>query len=127
MDSRTQKNITPTVAYHKVIAAAGVNATLVSAGAIRVHSLLLTNTTAAVKFVKIYNKATAPSEADTPILTLSIPANGNRDLDPEYGMLLSLGFGYRITGAAADADTTAVSAGDVILNTVYRVLDERGD
>jgi hypothetical protein len=37
------------------------------------------------------------------------------------GLYLNLGIGYAITGAAADNDTTAVAAGDIVgLNVIYK-------
>jgi len=54
--------------------AATTNATSAKASAGEVHVILATNTTATVKYLKLYNKASAPTVGtDTPILTIALP------------------------------------------------------
>ena len=113
----------PTILPHKAIAAATTNSTLVLTGARRLVGGAVHNVSAAVKYFKLYNKATAPTVGtDTPILTIAIPAGQTiyiGDCIGIYALPFSLGLGYGITGAAADADTTALTAGDVIVNLTY--------
>jgi hypothetical protein len=99
----------------KVATTASTNATLVKATQGCITSIALSNTTAALKYLKLYSKATAPVVGtDVPIFTLAIPANGNLVWDTPMGMTIATGIGYGITGAVAEADTTATAANDVV-------------
>lgn len=97
----------------RVVAAATTNVTLVKDAPSVLSGFLLTNLSAAAKYVKIYDKATAPVLAtDTPVATIALPAGAVATFPVDLG--LTKGFGYAITGAAADDDATAVAANDVI-------------
>lgn len=105
-----------------VSAAASTNATVAKGSAGDVISITATNTTASLKYLKIYNKATAPTVGtDTPVLTIPLqPSNVPTTISVPGGLYCSAGIGYALTGAAADADTTALVAGDVVgVNVVY--------
>jgi hypothetical protein len=83
------------------------------------HTVLIANTTAAVKYVKFYDKATAPTVGtDTPAATIAAPASTTFVL-ALANLPFRSGIGFGITGAAGDSDTTAVAAGDIILTLVY--------
>lgn len=98
----------------RVKAAATTNSTLVKAAAGNVYGWQLCNTTAAAKFFKWYNKATAPTVGtDTPVMTVLIPATGCTSWESSIGIAFSLGSGYGITGAVADTDATATAIDDV--------------
>lgn len=101
--------------------AATTNATSGKASAGTVHSYEAYNTTAAVKYLKLYNKASAPTVGtDTPVRTIAIPPNGRVHGTFPSGFYMGTGIAYALTGAAADADTTALAAGDVVgLNIDY--------
>ena len=101
--------------------AAGTNATLAKASAGRVYRLTALNTTASAKFIKFYNKATAPVPGtDTPVWTEALPV-GRTDLSFDgVGYSFATGIGFALTGAVPDADTTALAAGDIVaLNLGY--------
>lgn len=105
----------------KLISAASTNATSVSAVAAQVYSLQVINFNAAARYLKLYNKASAPTVGtDVPVQTLAIPPNsttgGGFVLPIGVGMEFTTGFAFAITTAAADADTGAVAAGEVIVN-----------
>ena len=99
----------------RVVAAASTNSSLVKgAAAGTLEELALFNTTAAAIYVKFYDKATAPTVGtDAPAFTLQIPANGSVIIGSSLGKPFANGIGYGITGAAADSDTTAVTAGSI--------------
>jgi len=101
-------------------AAATVNATLVRAGAGRVYEINGQNAKAAVVYLKLYDKATAPTVGtDVPVYTLACPASGPFRFDLG-GFQFTLGIGYGLTTDAADAGTTALLAADVLgLNIAY--------
>lgn len=99
----------------RVNSAATTNALLIRAGKCSVGSLMLSNTGAAVAFVKLYDKATAPAVGtDVPVLTVPIAANGMLVVSGAFlGVPFELGLALSITNLGPDADTTAVAAGQV--------------
>lgn len=101
--------------------AATTNATSVKASAGDLFKIVGNNTTATKRYLKLYNKASAPTVGtDTPVLTLPLPGSAAFDISITAGYYFSTGIAFAITGAAADADTTAVVAGDIeCLNLVY--------
>lgn len=104
----------------KVLSAATTNATSVKASAGTIFGFVLSNTSAAYKFFKVYAKASAPVVGtDVPIATWGIPANDSVVFASDVGMAVGTGIAYAITGASADADATAVAVGDVVGNIIY--------
>lgn len=102
------------MSLRKVASAATTNSTLVFAGKRNLDRISLYNSTAAVKWFKVYDKATAPVVGtDVPIATLAIPANGALNLS-NLKLQVALGLGFGITGAVADNDTTATAINDVV-------------
>jgi hypothetical protein len=102
--------------------AATTNATSVKASAGTLFSFAVSNVNAAARFLKFYNKASAPTVGtDIPILVVPVAANGMQwGSFADLGMRFSTGIAFAITGAGADSDATAVAAGDVkvVLNYV---------
>lgn len=99
----------------KVLSAASTNATNLKGTAGRIYGYHLVNTSASVKYVRLYNKATAPTVGtDSPAAVIPIPANGSVIVDHTVPMSFATGMGYSITGSFADLDATAVAAGEVI-------------
>jgi len=115
--------VTPTSSSNTVAAqaAASTNSTLVKNGAGNLLTVALTNMTAAAKYFKLYNKASAPTVGtDTPVQTIPIPANSIVVFEyGPVGMRFGTGIGFGITGAMADADTTALAANDVKVHLTY--------
>jgi hypothetical protein len=98
----------------RVASAASTNATSVKASAGQVYGWYLFNTTATLKFFKLYDLAAAPTVGtSTPVITIPLPPNGGAVVNWHYGIPFPTGIAYAITGAVADADTTAVAANDV--------------
>jgi hypothetical protein len=105
-----------------VSAAASTNATVVKAAAGRVYMIRGYNAAAAVRYLKIYNKATAPTVGtDTPILTFALKPSDNFDIDFQaIGYYFATGIGFALTTGSADADTGALTAADVVgMNVIY--------
>lgn len=103
-------------------AAAGVNATLVKNAPGRLFRLIGRNNAAAIRYLKLYDKASAPTVGtDVPVLTLPLAASANFDIAfGELGHHFATGIGYALTVNGADADTTALTAADVLaLNVIY--------
>lgn len=102
-------------------AAASTNATLVKDGRTALKGIQGYNAAGTARYLKLYNGTAEPTVGtDTPVKTIYLPATTAFALDFPHGYDFSLGLGFAITGAAADADTTACSAGDVLcLNVDY--------
>lgn len=99
---------------------ATTNGALILTGTSGLQALWATNIGAGAAFVKLYNKATAPTVGtDVPEMIITVPAAvagvpGTIEVTPGFnGYRFALGLGIAITGAVADADTTAVAAGQV--------------
>lgn len=94
---------------------ATTNGALILTGTSGLQAFWASNTGATAAYVKLYNKATAPTVGtDVPEMVITVPATGQVELTPGFnGYRFPLGLGIAITGAAADSDTTAVAAGQV--------------
>lgn len=104
----------------RLVSAATTNATSVKATAGRVYGWQFSNTTAAYKYVKLYNSAAAPTVGTTAITdTIAIPPNSSVTWSTTIGVHYSAGIALATTGAAADADTTVLAANDVIGQLFY--------
>lgn len=101
-------------------AAATTNATVAKASAGDLHVITGYNAAASVRYIKVYNKATAPTVGtDTPVLTYALAASSTFNID-SGGFYCSAGISYAMTTGAADADTGALTLADVVgLNVTY--------
>lgn len=106
---------------HHLISAASTNATSVKASAGSVNNIIVNNLNAAVRYFKLYNKASAPTVgADTPVLTLAIPAGGTLAIDlGSRGLRLTTGIAYALTTGITVADTGAVAASEHAVHISY--------
>lgn len=100
--------------------AASTNGALIITGSSGLGFFYATNIGATVAYVKLYNKATAPTVGtDSPEMTIPIPAAvagvaGATPMPSGFnGARFPLGLGIAITGAYADTDTTAVALNQV--------------
>lgn len=107
----------------RLLSAATTNATSLKASAGTLYALYVVNLNAAVRYLKFYNKASAPTVgSDTPVMTLPIPASTTGagfvwNMDP--GWSFSTGIAYATTTGVADADTGAVAANEIIIAGIY--------
>lgn len=122
--SSTSVTTTPTTVSNSLrLATAGTNAVLANGASTKLFSGHVFNFTGTVLYVKLYNKATAPTVGtDLPVMT--IPCEAGKltpipDLGP-LGQTFSLGLGYAMTTNAADNDTAAVAAGSLRLNLNWK-------
>lgn len=123
----------PTGLMHSRAATADTNLVLVAAAAVvganttpiplNITELQIFNNTAAAKFIKFYDKATAPviaSDAALIKLRLILPASGSIIVSSFSGLgNFTAGIGYCMTGAVGDADATVLVANDVMMNLRY--------
>lgn len=91
-----------------------------------VYGMWVTNTATTTRFLKFYD-ATAASVTvgtTTPMVTVGVPGNTSDDISGVFntggmGIKFATAISVAATTAAADADTGAPSAGDVIVNIFY--------
>jgi hypothetical protein len=116
----TTAAVKPTSVSRIPSAAGSVNATSAKAAAGEVWLANGYNAKAAVVYLKIYNKATAPTVGtDTPFVTLAIPALSTFNFEIN-GLEMDTGIGYGFTTDATDNGATALTAGDILgFNLVY--------
>lgn len=110
----------PNAASRITASAASTNATLAKNATGNLFLAAGYNSNAAVRYLKIYNKASAPTVGtDTPTFTFALPPTGAFaiDLPSQY---FSTGIAYALTTGSADSDTGAVAANDILgLNIAY--------
>lgn len=112
----TIENTTLAPSLSTLTTAATTNATSVKVSTGNVFQLDVSNTSASIMFLKLYNKVSAPTVGtDIPISTIPIPATSFQSF--EFGRLgkrFSAGIAFALTGAMPATDTTAVAAGSYV-------------
>jgi hypothetical protein len=105
----------------KVLSAATTNATSTKAAPGQLYAYQLSNANAAFRYVHFYDKASAPTVGtDTPLFTVGVPAGGSVNWCDPNGTPFATGIAYAITTGAADNDTGAAGAGDVMGQFTYK-------
>lgn len=105
----------------RLLSGASTNATSAKASAGIVGGWFLYNANAAVRYLKIYNKASAPTVgSDTPVLTIPIPPGAGANVEWANGINFATGIAYATTTGVADNDTGGVAANEVIVNLLYK-------
>lgn len=108
------------VTASRINAAASTNATSLKASAGQLYTIDVFNAAAYNVFLKLYNKASAPTVGtDTPVMTIPIQAGGGYSKTWPSGLPFATGIAYAITKLQADSDTTVVAAGDLTGNTTW--------
>jgi hypothetical protein len=108
---------------YNLITAATTNAAVIKASAGNLMALNISNPTATAAFVKLYNKASAPTVGtDIPTMTFRIAATGTVGdmLSLNWGLIgerFSTGIALAVTAAAVATDTGATVAGIQIHGT----------
>jgi hypothetical protein len=103
--------------------AGATNATNIKASAGSIVGMWASNTSGSVQYIKLYNKATAPTVGtDVPILTIGVPANGGfiNPVPATASFPFSIGIGTATTANSGDTDTTAVAAGTLKFIILYK-------
>lgn len=117
-------NLTPSggCLTNRLISANTTNSTLVKGAPGLVLGLQVSNVNAAVRFLKLYNKVTAPTVGtDTPFMTILLQASSvpQNIRFPDNGIYFSAGIGLGLTTLVADNDTNAVAAAEIVINLFY--------
>ena len=100
---------------------ATTNALLVKATGATVFSITASNIGATTRYLKIYNKATAPVVGtDIPILTIPILTGNIQNINlGTFGLRTLTGLGIAITAGALDNDVAVIGAGEVKVLIAY--------
>jgi hypothetical protein len=108
----------------KLISAASVNATNVKNAAGHLYSVQVFNTNAAARYFKLYNDSGAPTVGtDTPVKVMTIPGNtagAGLVINWDKGLAFGTGIAFGLTTGAADNDTGAVAAAEIVVNLDYK-------
>jgi hypothetical protein len=104
----------------KFDSAASTNATLVAAGYVQVQSIVVTNTSVALYYLKLYDKVSAPvCNTDTVVFKAAVPfgasnSGGGFAVAIPDGLAFQNGLGFCLTGGLADNDNTVAATGVTI-------------
>lgn len=108
----------------RVISAASTNATLCVGRGALVGTIHASNVNAAARYLKLYDKATAPTVGtDTPRFTVLIPGaatGGQASIAFPIQPIFQNGLGLALTTGVADSDTAAVAANEIVVHVAYR-------
>lgn len=108
------------------ISAATNNSTNLKASAGTLYSLLVINTTATLKYLRLYDSGSAPTctSATGVVFYTPIPANSTTGAGLveaiSVGLNFASGIGWCITGGSGTTDNTSTAAGDVVMNVGYK-------
>jgi len=96
----------------------------VTDGPTTLYGISCTSTDATVIYIKFYNKASAPDPSgETPVLRFAVPSaatGGGFVWNVPQGIYFATGLGFALMTGAADADETAVTANEVMVNLIYK-------
>ena len=111
--------VTPTTTFTNSLAT--TNALLIKSTGGTLWSAVVSNTSAAARFLKFFNLTGAPTVGTSvPVFTVPIPPGGTVLVNGgSNGIRFGTGISLAITGAAGDLDTTAIGAGDVKVATTF--------
>lgn len=101
------------LSQYSLTGAASTNAAVVVSSSRKLFNITIFNPTAAVVYVKFYNKATAPTVGtDIPVMTIPVGVNEFVSYDwGRMGKLFSTAIAMAITAGPLATDTAAVAAG----------------
>lgn len=80
----------------------------------------ITNSGSAIQFVKLYNKATAPTASDTPVIRIGVPAGQTVSMSIPGGIVFESGLSVRSVTTMPNAGAVASTAGEVAVNLFFQ-------
>lgn len=95
-------------------------ASVVSAVPATLYGIQVSNNSATVAYLKLYNAATATCGSGTPFARYEIPASTSIDLSNTNGLAFAFGIVQCVTTGIADADTAVPAASTYIVNVYYK-------
>ena len=113
------------LSFSKLISAGSTNLTQIKAEAGQIYGIYATNINAAIRYLKVYNAASADVTVGTtvPDLTLPIPAaaaGAGFFIKLPQGIAFSTGISIALTTGVADNDTGAVAANELTVHCFYK-------
>ena len=84
------------------------------------YGISLSNSATTPAFIRVFDKASAPVDADTPIATFCIQAKSQSNFFLPIPIKIELGLGLNITGAPVIGDATAIVANQVVGSMFYK-------
>ena len=116
--------VAPTYLPFRLISEATTNETVVKASAGQLTTITAVSLNdAAVSYLKLYDKATAPVLAtDIPVMTIPIPTNAQGAgivIPISNGLSFSNGISLAVTAGIEDTNAIAILANEVVLNFTY--------
>lgn len=108
---------------YMLISAASTNATSLKASAGQIYAIAAMNLNASPRYLKLYNKASAPTVGtDTPLQVYMIPGNTagtGFTISFPAGQVWTTGIAFALTTGIATSDTGAVAANEIVVNINY--------
>lgn len=93
----------------------------VKASAGQVYGWYFANRSSEWRYIKLYNKASAPTlGTDTPVFVIAVSPGAPGHVEIVRGIQFTLGIGIAATTGLAHADTTLPNTNDVIMNLLYQ-------
>lgn len=119
--AKTSGGYTP----YRLVSAASDNATSLKGSAGQIGYIVVGNVNAAMRYLHIYNKASAPTlGTDTPVLTIPIPGNtagAGAILPTPVGVEFTTGIAFAITTTTGTIPATgSVAANDITVSIGYK-------
>jgi hypothetical protein len=113
-------NATGAATIRHIVSAASTNLTNVKASAGRLVGWSVVNTNAAFRYVKLHNTAGTPTAGASVVQTIAVPPNGVNNMPVGGGGIgFATGIAISTVTGAADSDTVAVGANDLIIDLFY--------
>jgi hypothetical protein len=103
-----------------IISAATTNLKFLKKGRGSFYGISLSNSGTTPAFIRVFDKASAPVDADTPIATFCVQAKSQSNFFLPIPVKIELGLGLNITGAAVIGDATALAANQVVGSVFYK-------
>lgn len=99
------------------LVASGVN---IKSSAGQIYGWYLFNNAPTVRYIKLYNKAGAPSVgADTPAMTIPLPCGAAANVIVPSGIAFSQGIGIGATTGVSDGNVGMPAPNEVVVNIIY--------
>lgn len=104
----------------KIVSAASTNATVAKAAPGSVVGWVFGNLNAAVRFLKLYDKASAPTVGtDVPRVTIPLPPGAAGHVGLPSPIAFQSGISYALTTGITDGDSGAVAASEITVSVLY--------
>lgn len=92
------------------------DATLITSRPCKLHGIDCMNNGASLVYFKLYDKATVPSNSDTPIRRYMIPTSGGLVRVFDSPLIITAGLGFLLAGGILDNDSSTTTLSTVLVN-----------